>query len=132
MAIAGFGGAVKVNGQKVAEINNWSMELDADDIDVTSFDSNGWKEYIAGARGWSGSFEGNFDPEDTTGQGALIAAWIASENVELQFNVTDSITFSGSAMIKLSLDAPVDDKVTFSCDFQGSGVLDMTGVPGAS
>ena len=132
MAIAGFGGAVKVNGQKVAEINNWSMELDADDIDVTSFDSNGWKEYIAGSRGWSGSFEGNFVPDDTDGQGALILAWVNSENVELQLDVNEDISFSGSAMVTLSLDAAVDDKVTFSCDFQGSGELEMVGVGGVS
>ena len=130
MAIAGFGGAVKVNGQKVAEISNWSMELDADDIDVTSFDSDGWKEYIAGSRGWSGSFEGNFVPDDTEGQGALIMAWVNSENVELQLDVDENISFSGSAMITLSMDAAVDDKVSFSCDFQGSGVLDITGVGG--
>ena len=132
MAIAGFGGAVKVNEQKVAEINNWSMELDADDIDVTSFDSNGWKEYIAGSRGWSGSFEGNFVPDDTDGQGALILAWVNSENVELQLDVNEDISFSGSAMVTLSLDAAVDDKVTFSCDFQGSGELEMVGVGGVS
>ena len=130
MAIAGFGGAVKVNEQKVAEISNWSMDLEADDIDVTSFDSNGWKEYIAGSRGWSGSFEGNFVPDDTEGQGALILAWVNSQNVELQLDVNENISFSGSAMITLSLDAAVDDKVSFSCDFQGSGVLDITGVGG--
>jgi len=132
MAIAGFGGAVRVNGKKVAEISNWSMELEADDIEVTSFDSNGWKEYIAGSRGWSGSFEGNFVPEDTEGQGALILAWVNSENVELQLDVNKDISFRGSAMITLSMDAAVDDKVSFSCDFQGSGVLDIVGVGGVS
>lgn len=130
MAIAGFGGAVKVNEKKVAEISNWSMDLEADDIDVTSFDSNGWKEYIAGSRGWSGSFEGNFVPDDTEGQGALILAWVNSQNVELQLDVNEDISFSGSAMITLSMEAAVDDKVSFSCDFQGSGVLDIVGVGG--
>ena len=120
MAIAGFGGAVKVGSDNVAEIRNWSIDLDADDIDVTNFDSDGWKEYIAGARGWSGSFEGNFVPDDDNGQGALIAAWAASENVTLTFDVSSSVSFSGEAMINLSIDAPVDDKVSFSCDFQGT------------
>src|SRR5690606_6016541 len=130
MAIGRFGGAVRVNGKKVAEISNWSMELEADDIEVTRFDSNGWQEYIAGTRGWSGSFEGNFVPEDTEGQGALILAWVNSENVELQLDVNQDISFRGSAMITLSMDAAVDDKVNFSCDFQGSGVLDIVGVGG--
>ena len=128
MAIAGFGGSVKVNGKNVAEISNWTMDLDADDIEVTSFDSDGWKEYIAGARGWAGSFEGNFAPDDTEGQGALISAWVNSENVELQLDVNEDISFSGSAMITLSMEAAVDDKVSFSCDFQGTGELTPTGL----
>jgi len=128
VAIAGFGGSVKVNGKNVAEISNWTMDLDADDIEVTSFDSDGWKEYIAGARGWAGSFEGNFAPDDTEGQGALISAWVNSENVELQLDVNEDISFSGSAMITLSMEAAVDDKVSFSCDFQGTGELTPTGL----
>ena len=68
MAVTGTGGAVKISTNKVAEIENWSLDLGADDIDITSFDSNGWKEYLAGLREWSGSCEGNFDSTDTSGQ----------------------------------------------------------------
>ena len=57
MAITGTGGAVKLDANKIAEISNWSLDLGADDIDVTSFDSNGWKEYLAGLKEWSGSIE---------------------------------------------------------------------------
>jgi len=58
----------------VAEIANFSLDLGADDIDITSFDSEGWKEFLAGLKEWSGSFEGNFVPGDTNGQKAILNA----------------------------------------------------------
>ena len=37
MAITGTGGAVKLGMNKIAEISNWSLDLGADDIEITSF-----------------------------------------------------------------------------------------------
>jgi hypothetical protein len=39
MALAGKGGSLNIGANKVAEIANWSLDLGADDIDITSFDS---------------------------------------------------------------------------------------------
>ena len=46
MALSGFGGGVYIGDtpKKVAEIANWSLDMSADDIDITSFDSEGWRE----------------------------------------------------------------------------------------
>ncbi|HHV98602.1 MAG TPA: hypothetical protein GXX36_03355 [Clostridiaceae bacterium] len=131
MAIEGYGGSVKVGSSKVAEIANWSLDLSADDIDITSFDSNGWRERIQGIKEWSGSFEGNFDPTDTTGQGELIDAWLSGDAVTLELNVNSTVKFSGDAFVTLSIETPVDDKVNFSCDFQGTGALTPSGVGGS-
>jgi hypothetical protein len=43
MAVTGTGGAVKLGTNKIAEISNWSLDLGADDVEITSFDSDGWK-----------------------------------------------------------------------------------------
>lgn len=123
MAIAGKEGKVKIGSAAVAEMASWSLDLGADDIDTTNFDSEGWKEFLAGLKDWSGSFEGNLDPEDTAGQGALITAWLNGSEVSLELVVNSSMTFSGKALVKLSIEMPVDDKGSFSCDFQGSGPL---------
>ncbi len=126
MAISGKSGGVYIGTNKIAEISTWSLDCEADDVDVTNFDSNGWKEFIAGLKEWSGSFEGNFNPEDTTGQVALINAWIngTTVNLELHFDATKKM--AGSALVKPSFEVPVDDKQSISFDFRGTGPLTPT------
>lgn len=123
MAVTGTGGAVKLDANKVAEIANWSLDLGADDIDVTSFDSNGWKEFLAGLKEWSGSIEGNFVSTDTNGQKAILQAWLNGNALVFTFEVSSGVSFTGNAYVKPSIEVPVDDKASFSCDFQGTGPL---------
>jgi predicted secreted protein len=125
MALAGKSGVVKLGTNKIAEISNWSLDLGADDIDITSFDSEGWKEYLAGLKEWSGSIEGNLKTNDTKGQQAILYAWINGETLEFVFEVSSGVSFQGEAFVKPSIEVPVDDKATFSCDIQGTGPLDL-------
>jgi len=126
MALAGYGGGVYIETAKVAEIANWSLDTDAEELDITSFDSNGWREIMQGVKEWSGSFEGNFKPDDTQGQAALINAWINGQPVTLDLKVNDTVKFSGEAYVKPSIETPVDDKVSISFDFTGTGPLTPT------
>jgi predicted secreted protein len=125
MAVTGKNGAVKLGANKIAELSNWSLDLGADDIDTTNFDSDGWKEYLAGLKEWSGSIEGNFKPTDTNGQKAILQAWVNGTALTFTFEVSSGITFQGSALVKPSIEVPVDDKATFSCDIQGTGPLTL-------
>ena len=125
MAVTGTGGAVKLNTNKVAEISNWSLDLGADDIEITSFDSNGWKEYLAGLKEWSGSIEGNFVADDTNGQKAILNAWLNGAKLSFVFEVSNGVTFEGDAFVKPSVEVPVDDKASFSCDITGTGALTL-------
>lgn len=126
MAIAGKGGSVYISTNKVAEIKSWTINCDADNIDVTSFDSNGWKEFLAGLKEWSGSFEGNFKPDDTNGQRALITAWQNGSTVSLELRIDTTKKITGSAYVKFSIEMPVDDKASISFDFQGTGQPTLT------
>jgi predicted secreted protein len=125
VAITGTGGSVKLGASKVAELSNWSLDLGADDVDVTSFDSNGWKEFLAGLKEWSGSIEGNLKTDDTNGQKAILAAWVAGSELTFTFEVSTGVTFQGDALVKPSIEVPVDDKASFSCDLQGTGALTL-------
>jgi len=51
MALAGKGGSLNIGANKVAEIANWSLDLGADDIDVTSCYSEGWKGVFSRFKG---------------------------------------------------------------------------------
>jgi len=125
MAVTGTGGAVKLSANKVAEISNWSLDLGADDIDITSFDSNGWKEYLAGLKEWSGSIEGNLKTDDTNGQKAILNAWLNGTKLSFTFEVSSGVSFQGEAFVKPSIEVPVDDKASFSCDITGTGALTL-------
>jgi predicted secreted protein len=124
LAIAGKGGAVKLGANKIAEISNWSLDLGADDIEITSFDSNGWKEYLAGLKEWSGSIEGNLKTDDN-GQKAILNAWLNGTKLSFTFEVSSSVSFQGEAFVKPSIEVPVDDKASFSCDITGTGALTL-------
>lgn len=125
MALAGKSGAVKLGANKVAEISNWSLDLGADDIEITSFDSNGWKEYLAGLKEWSGSIEGNLKTNDTNGQKAILNAWLNGTKLSFTFEVSSGVTFTGEAFVKPSIEVPVDDKASFSVDITGTGALTL-------
>ena len=125
MAVTGTGGGVSIGANKIAEIANWSLDLGADDIDITSFDSQGWKEYLAGLKEWSGSIEGNLKTDDTNGQKAILNAWINGETLEFTFEVSSGVSFQGEAFVKPSIEVPVDDKASFSCDITGTGALTL-------
>ncbi|MDA8212161.1 MAG: phage tail tube protein [Clostridia bacterium] len=130
MAIAGKSGSLYVGATpaKVAEISGWSLDLGGDNIDTTNFDSNGWKEYLAGLKEWSGSAEGNFKFTDTTGQKAIYDAWAAGTSLSAEFRLgTTSPKFSGAIFVSsVGIEDPVDDKITVTFDFQGSGALTYT------
>ena len=109
--VTGKDGGVYIGASKIAELANWSLDMGADDVDVTSFDSEGWKEFLAGLKEWSGSAEGNYDPTDTAGQKAILNAWLNGEAVTLDLKVNSTITFSGSALCQARIET-LDDKVS--------------------
>lgn len=124
MALAGRGGSIWVSPNKIAEMTSWSLELSVDTIDTTNFDSNDWGEFLMSFKSWTVSAEGNYKPDDTQGQGALISAYLNSTPVTLLLKVTDNIYFTGQAYVtSLSIETPVDDRITFSAELQGTGPI---------
>lgn len=127
MALTGKDGGVYSGANKVAELSNWSLDLGADTPETTNFDSNGWKEYIAGLKEWSGSAEGNWKMSDTNGQKAIQDAWRNGTTLNLEFRVNSTNKYAGSVLItSIGIETPVDDKVTVSFEFQGTGALTPT------
>lgn len=124
MAIAGKGGKLGLGAAVVSDISSWSLDLGLDTLDVTSFGDE-WKKFISGLKEWSASAEGFFSIHtDTDGQKALQDAFLAGTEVTLKLNVNNTNFYSGSAYITgLSVEDPVDDTVSVSFEFQGTGAL---------
>lgn len=115
-----------VNGSAVACCLNHSLQMSTEEIDVTTKDSDGWKEIILGLRSWIITGEGLTEFSATYGFNDLVTVWKNKTMVTIQFKTdnTDDKVFSGSAYItELSEDAAMNDATSFSFTMQGTGVL---------
>ncbi len=124
MAIAGKSGKLGLGVNTVVDVSSWSLELGTDTLDVTALGDN-WKKFIAGLKEWSASAEGFYSVHtDTNGQKALQDAYLNSTEVSLRLYVNAVNYYSGSAYISgLTVEDPVDDTVSVSFEFQGTGAL---------
>lgn len=124
MAIAGKSGKLELGSSNVVDISSWSLELGTDTLEVTALGDD-WKKFIAGLKEWSASAEGFFSVHtDTTGQKALQDAFLNGTEVALKLKVNATNYYSGNAYISgLSVEDPVDDTVSISFEFQGTGAL---------
>jgi len=126
MAVAGKSGGFYIGVNKVAEIKNWSLDVGADMMDSTNFDSNGWKEFIAGLKEWSASAEGNYKINaDANGQKAIQDAWLAGTPLSIELRVGATFPkYTGSALVSsMPIEVAVDGIVGFSVELQGTGAL---------
>lgn len=126
--IHAFGTTFKWNNVAVAGLNTINgIEITAETVDVTSHDSPGaFKEFITGfLDAGEVSLEGFFDPEDTTGQQAMLTSALAREIKEcvITFPASTGTTWTFNGLItaiKIG-DAPVDGAIPFSASIKPSG-----------
>jgi predicted secreted protein len=124
--VAGKSGKVTVGAATALNVTNWNADIEIDMIETTSL-GDSWKTNIAGLCGWSGSIECSFDSADTTGQIALQNAALAGTDVVLALFTDATHNYAGNAKISnISVEDPVDDKVSISFDFTGNGACAYT------
>lgn len=116
---------LSANGNVLKGTTDHSIEFTADMIDVTTKDSGGDKEYIAGERDATISVEGKYDPTDTN-EGAL-DVW---DDYKVGNTVTvlwgqqsvSGVQWSCSALVSsISFNGTKNDAATFSASLQVSG-----------
>ena len=127
MAVAGKGGKVVIGdgaAKKVVGIKRWSLELSLDTLETTALGDD-WKNYITGLKEWSASSEGDYEvPVDEEGQAALQSAFLNGTTVVVKLYVDGKNYYMGEAYINsLSIEDPVDDVVSISIEFTGTGAL---------
>ena len=124
MAIAGKSGKLGLGASTVVDISSWSLDLGVDTLDVTALGDD-WKKFITGLKEWSASAEGFYSVHtDATGQKALQDAYLNSTEIAMKLYVNATNYYSGNAYISgLSVEDPVDDTVSISFEFQGTGPL---------
>jgi predicted secreted protein len=119
--------------KKIANATSNSLDISKDMIDVTSKDSAGAKEFLAGEYGYTLNVEAIFEDDNSVGAGQvsykdLVTDLLAGTLVTIVMtsNVTGDEKYTGSAFfMSLSLSAPNNDKATWTGTLQGSGALTL-------
>ena len=130
-AVTGKGGTVTYDGGNVASIGTWSIDVDTNMHDITSFTTSAaqWREFAAGLSGWSGSIDGvGFDPS-STGQAGLIANALTPVSAAAVFELdqTQGGKLSGSVFLdNMSLGADIDGMSNATWSVLGTGAVTYT------
>ena len=127
-AVTGKGGTVLYAGGSVASIGTWSIDVDNDMHDITSFTTSAaqWRDFAAGLSGWTGSLDGVGFDTSSTGQNDLITNTLVpvSAAVILEIDQTVGGKYTGTAFLdSMSMGADVGGMSNASWSLQGTGAL---------
>jgi len=118
----GKNGAIYVDGQKIADKVEWSLQMSRDYADVTTF-RDGNKVYAAGLRDVQGSFSGLYN---TAGDLAISKA--DGQAYTMQLWAEDQVTLvgTGPAYLDASVTASATDAVRLQGNFRAAGTWTIT------
>lgn len=127
-ALAGKGGTVYIPGtptQPVANINNWTLSIDAGNYDASVL-GDSWRHFVPGLRGWNGAINGYWDVGlDTTGQKVFQDNMLTSTSVVIVMQVVaGGGQYEGTVNItNMAISDPVDGLITLDFTYVGTGSL---------
>lgn len=123
-------------GTLMAGFLNWKLNLGAEALDVTSFDSSGKKEYIAGLKNWDATVEKHWmstghNPTDWVGSSGTTGTTGGKKTVRLFLQYTSSpstakpsLYMEGRAVVTgMNLNAPANTVIAQSLTLQGDGTI---------
>ena len=117
-AISGKSGTLS-GATGASEVREWTVTVTGEPLDATSFDSAGWREFVLGLKGATGSFV------------CIGAKPVVEDGVTLTLETdggaTPKATIEASAIINsVEYATPVDGLVAYSVDFTMSGEVEVT------
>ncbi len=123
--ITGYSGQIDfgviVDSDVSYHTTGWSLDLVGDTHDITDFTSSGWRRFLAGLKGWSGSFEMFADATNS-----IVPSDVGS-NATLKLYINSTNYLSGNAICTgWHHSTAVDGVQTISMDFQGNSDLSYT------
>jgi predicted secreted protein len=117
---------ILVNSVKFTHITSCSLTIGQETIDITSFDSAGWKEIKSGDLNWSMDVEAYYAMDAAENGDEASADIVAgtSHTLLLSTEVTGDTTFSGTAYpTSFSINSSKGSAVTLSVSYEGTGAL---------
>ncbi|MGH1436608.1 MAG: phage tail tube protein [Lewinella sp.] len=103
-------------------ITDWSFSINGENIDVSSYDSSGWKELIAGMKSWNFSCTAHYAGDATEGGDEAAADIIAGTTIAFlsTTGVSGDVTFGGNALLN-TFDMSGSMGAANSVSIQGDG-----------
>lgn len=125
-AIPGFEAQLYIGGVKLLELGDVTLTIAADELDVSSHTSGGWKSKLGGLKEWSLSADYWFIDADATHQ-ALRNALVNGTPLTCELRTKDTTgkeKYTGTGrVIKWELGAPQNDATGTSIEISGDGPL---------
>jgi len=116
---------------KIANGRSTSADISIDMIEITTKDSAGYKEYIAGEKGGTFEFEGLLEQDGSIGGSLvspsdLVTDALAGTAITVRWStqVSGDTYYESSAIISnVNFSAPNNDAATFTCSLQMTGTI---------
>jgi TP901-1 family phage major tail protein len=112
---------------KVAHSTDATISFSAETVDITSKDTSGYRDTIAGLKSWTANLTAFVDYSASFGQEELVDKWIAGECVKIRFttNVTSDIYYEGDATItSVELNSSgAEEAASFSLTLENAGAI---------
>lgn len=139
MPLAGRGGAVKFSSSTsgggtpalVGDCREWTLNVEAENFEVSTFGSSGWREFQPNLNGGSGTISGYWNVEGSTTMKAIQTHILqqTTKPAELNLLVSNSSGwgYNGDAWItSISPGASVDNIVQFNANFTFNGAVSFS------
>lgn len=134
MPLAGRGGSVKFSSSTggtpalVADLREWTLNVEAENFEVSTFGSSGWREFQPNLNGASGSLSGYWNVMSSTTMRAMQTQILSQSTdpatLDLLVDSANGNGYTGSAWItSISPGASVDAIVPFNANFTFNGAV---------
>lgn len=111
--------------QVIAKARDVELSANGEVIDISTRDSDGWKEHIPGLKEWELSMDELWVATDTALQ-ALRSAFLNSTLLYVKIVDAGGYGFSGSGYLtSMKRGEPLTGAVSFPCTLKGTGALSV-------
>lgn len=134
MALAGKGGSVKFSSSTggtpalVGDLREWTMNVEADMFEISTFGSSGWKQFQPNLNGAQGTVSGYWNVENSTTMKAMqdhiLTQSTDPATLDLLVANTEANGYTGSAWVTgIQPQAAVDGIVAFNANVTFDGAV---------
>lgn len=123
----------EVTTETLGFATDFDFEVNKETIDVTTLDSNGWKQFLVDLKEWKVSSSGLVTRGvPASGQISYDDMMLSIVGTDTPFIVTIKTETSGdqyfighALLTSMKQSGSVGDKITYSCELQGTGVISL-------